>query len=106
MDQNIMKHVQQNILQTNIRPLFADEALVAHTIKTGKDDKGKLTKEGHIFLIFVDATNHKPVDKIALSPLTARALYGALGDALDKLDIELKSKAAPKKAKVETDYIR
>jgi hypothetical protein len=106
MDSNMIKNIQQNMLQSDIKPLYSDEVLVAHTIKTGKDEKGKLTKEGHLFLIFVDATNQKPIAKIAVSPLTAKGMLKALSESVTKIDKELKSKSLPKRPREDPDYIR
>ena len=108
MDNQVLKNIQQNIVQSNVRPEYADEIIVTHTVKAGKDNKDKVVKEGHIHLIFLDMTTQKPVSKIVISPITARGLTKALSESTQKLDKELKAKGLPKKAHeaTSTDYIR
>ncbi len=106
MDSQTLRNIQQNLATTNIRPVYADEVLVAHTIKAGKNAKGKVSKEAHLHLVFIDMTTQKPVDKVVLSPITAMGLHKALGDSLVKIDKELRSKRVEKGKKVDTDYIR
>ncbi len=106
MDNQAIRNIQQNIAATNVRPLYADEIVVAHTIKAGKNAKGKVMKEGHLHLVFIDMTTQKPVSKIVVSPITAMGLQKALGDSVVKIEKELKSKKFEKSKKVDTDYIR
>jgi len=106
MDNQSLRNIQQNIANSPVRPLYADEVVVAHTIKAGKKDKGKVVKEGHLYLVFIDMTSHKPVDKIVISPITAMGLYKALGESIVKIEKELKSNKVEKTKKAETDYIR
>jgi predicted RNA-binding protein with PIN domain len=106
MDNQTLRNIQQNLTAVNVRPVYADEAVVAHTIKSGKDQKGKITKEAHIHLVFIDMTTQKPVDKVVISPITARGLYNALADSLSKVEKELKSKKVDKQKTETADYIR
>jgi len=106
MENQTLRNIQQNLANTALRPVFADEIVVAHTIKGGKTTKGKPMKEAHLHLVFIDMTTQKPVDKIVLSPITAMGLYNALGESLAKIEKEIKNKKTEKAKKVETDYIR
>ena len=106
MENQTVRNIQQNLANSPVRPIYADEIVVAQTVKTGKDEKGKVIKEGHVQLVFIDMTTQRPVDKVILSRLTAKGLYKALGDSIVKLEKELKSKKIEKNKKVETDYIR
>jgi hypothetical protein len=106
MDQQAVRAIQQNLASTPLRPLYADEIVIAHTVKAGKNKDGKITKEGHLQIVFIDMTTQKPVEKIVISPLTARGLYSALGESLQKIEKDLKSKKVESSKKVETDYIR
>lgn len=102
-----MKNIQQNIVQSDIKPLYSDEIIVAHTVKAGKDEKNKIKKEGHLHLIFLDMTTQKPISKVVISPITAKGLTKALTESVQKLDKELKTKELPKRAQeTATDYIR
>lgn len=107
MENQMLRNIHQNIANSPIRPFFADEVVVAHTIRAGKNSAGKVMKEAHLQLVFIDMTSQKPVDKIAITPITAMGLYKALGESLVKIEKELKSKKVEAtKKKVETDYIR
>ncbi len=105
MDTQALRNIQQNLANSSVRPLYADEVVVAHTIKAGKDGK-TVIKEGHLQLVFIDMTTQKPVEKVFISPLTAVGLYRALGESINKINKELKSKTIEKTKKTETDYIR
>jgi len=107
MENQMLSNIQQNIMSSALRPAYADEAVVMHTIKTSKNSEGKIVKEGHMHIIFVDMTTQKPIDKVVVSPITAAGLVKALSESLVKLDAELKNKKIEKaRKKVEIDYIR
>jgi len=107
MENQAIKNIQHNITTTPLRPVYADEIVVAHTIKSSRTkEKKKVDKEAHVHLVFVDMTTQKPVDKVVISYITAKGLYKALGDSLVRLDKELRSNKVEKEEKVETDYIR
>ena len=87
---------------SRVIPIFADETLVVSRIKTKKEDGKKvLSKEGHIELIFLDQLSQPPraISRIAMSKVTAEGLHKILGDNLEKLGIELKSRKMPKQPK-------
>ncbi len=103
----MIRNIQQNISSASLRPVYADEIVIAHTIKSNKEkDKKKVDKEAHLHLVFVDMVTQRPVDKVVISHITAKGLYTALGDTLSKLDKELKNNKVEKAEKIETDYIR
>jgi len=97
MENQVIKNIQHNLATSFVRPLYADEIVVAHTIKTGKDDNGKIIKEGHLHLVFIDMTTQRPIEKVVISPVTAKGLIKALEDSVEKLDVELKSRKVSKK---------
>jgi len=84
-----------------IKPLFADEVMVGITLKASKErnEKGKIEKEGHVKLGFIDTVRGQFVAEVVISPMTAKGLMKILGDNLKKLDEELKSGELPKIAK-------
>ena len=107
MENNTIRNIQQNLATSTARPIYSDEIVVAHTIKSGKDDKGKIMKEGHLQIVFIDMTTQKPVEKVVLSPITAKGLLKALSESLTKMDKEMKKKTVTVAKKSEsTDYIR
>ena len=47
---------QMNIsVDSSVKPLYADEVSVSCPIKQEKDEKGTVSKEGNVSLIFIDA---------------------------------------------------
>jgi len=96
-----LKRVQENLAKSNIKQLFADEALVMGAVKIGKTSDGKLKKEGNVRIAFVDMTTTQPVAKIVISVSTARGLMNALGEQLKRLEKDLESKDVPKKSSEE-----
>lgn len=96
--QNIMKGAQENLLKSKLPPIFADEAVIITPVRSTKDKGGKVKKEGHVVVAFIDMTNQNPVSKIVMNITTARNLATALTNSLDRLEKDLKSKAMPEKA--------
>jgi hypothetical protein len=96
-----LKRVQENLAKSDIKQLFADEALVMGAIKLGKTSDGKVKKEGNVRIAFVDMTTAQPVAKIVLSVSTSRGLVNALSEQLKRLEKDLESKEVPKKSSEE-----
>lgn len=78
--------------------------MVGVTVKASKekDEKGRIEKEGHVRLGFIDMMKGQMIAEVVLSSMTAKALLKILADNLKKLDEELKSKEPPKQVKVAT----
>lgn len=95
-----MQAVQKHLSESNLKPIFADEVMVARAVKAIPIAKAKVEKEGHVYLIFVDRLSQRPIAKIVLSPSTAKGLTNALGENLRELEIELKDKTLPKSPEV------
>lgn len=87
-----LKKVQENIAKSDVKQLFADEALVMGTIKAGKTADGKIKKEGSVRIVFVDMTSMQPISKIVVSLSTAKGLVNALSEQLKKMEKDLESK--------------
>lgn len=90
-----LKKVQENIMKSDIKPIFADEALVMGSIKASKTKKG-IKKEANIRIVFIDMSNLKPIVKVVLSFSTAQGLVNALNSQIQKIKKELESKAIKK----------
>lgn len=90
-----MQKKQINI-DPSAKPLFADEVVVAHTVKQEKDKKGKISKEGYVTLLFVDALSNRAMSRITMSKTTAKTLAQILHRDVENLEKELKSKKAMK----------
>ena len=93
--QPVMKQAQQNIMKSRMPPIFADEAVIITPIRAMKDKDGKITKEGHVVVVFVDMTTQQPVSKIAMTTTTAKNLERALTNSIERLEKDLKSKDIP-----------
>jgi hypothetical protein len=92
-----LKKVQENIAKSDVKQLYADEALVMGTVKVSKTKNGEIKKEGTVRIAFVDMTNTQPVAKIVVSVTTARGLVNSLSEQLKRLEQDLESKEVPKK---------
>ncbi|HDH91667.1 MAG TPA: hypothetical protein ENF38_01810 [Candidatus Aenigmarchaeota archaeon] len=90
-----LKKIRENILKSELKPLFADEALVMGTIKARKEGE-TLKKEGNIRIEFIDMTNLKPISRIVISLSTAKGLIRALQTQVERLERDLESKELPK----------
>jgi hypothetical protein len=95
-----LKKVQENIAKSDLKPLFADEALVMGSVKASRTKEG-IKKEANIRIVFIDMTNLKPIAKIVLSFTTAQGLVNALNSQIEKISQELKSKEVKKEVKTE-----
>jgi len=91
----MIKKIQENLIKSDIKPLFADDVVVVTPVKAIKEGN-KLKKEGHIVFIFVDMLNQQPIAKIVLSKTTAESFKKILTKVLIKLDKDLKSSELPK----------
>ncbi len=90
---------------SRVIPIFADEAMIISRIKAKKGDekngKQSVNKEGLIEFVFLDPLTQPPraVSRIVMSRSSAEGLHKVLGDNLEKLGVELKSKKMPKQPK-------
>ena len=87
--------------------------MVATTIQSSKkkDETGKIRKEGHIRIGFIDRMKNQIITEVIISSMTAKDLTKILGETIKKLDEELKSGEPPKMPTVTTtteapEYIR
>lgn len=85
----------------NTRPLFAHDVLLSTIYKTHKTKRGKIKKEAHTELIFIDIISKQAVARIALPFNVINILPKLFSDNIKKIKKELKSKEIPKKEKVE-----
>jgi len=86
-----------------VRPTFAHDVIISTIYKTNKTKKGKIKKEAHIELSFVDIISKQAVARIALPFTVIEALPRLFTDNIKKIKKELKSKEMPKKQKVEIE---
>ena len=96
-----IKKVQENIIKSDLKQLYADEALVMGTVKARKTREGKVMKEGQIRIAFIDMTTLKPISKIVISVSTAIGLINALQAQVKRIEADIKSEKIPEKVKKE-----
>ncbi len=86
------------------KPLFADKVIIATLLQSSKkkDETGKIKKEGHIRIGFIDLMKNQIITEVVLGLMTAKGLMKNLDDTIKKLDEELKSGEPPKMAKITT----
>ncbi len=85
------------------RPVFAHDVAISTIYKTHKTKRGKIKKEAHTELLFVDIVSKQAVARIALPSTVLEALPQLLTDNIKKIKKELKNKEMPKKEKVEIE---
>lgn len=85
------------------RPIFAHDVIISTIYKTNKTKRGKIKKEAHAELLFVDIISKQAVARIALPFTVLEALPQLFTDNIKKIKKELKSKEMPKKPKVEIE---
>jgi len=108
MDPQVMEKMRENLQASDLAPIFADEVVILRNLKTHKDEKGKLEKEGHVALVFVDMMNQRPIGKFILSLSTASQLQRILAHEVGEIKKDLKRKTMPKEKKTipeSTGYI-
>ena len=91
-----IKKVMENLKDSEVKPIFSDEVVVAGIVKGMRTQRG-IEKEGHINLIFVDRTNLQPIGRYVLSLSTASGLINALKAQVERVNQQLKKKEIPEK---------
>lgn len=96
----LTKDMQVKLVQSPATvPVHADEVILITPVKSMKDKKGKVRKEGHVVMVFVNVTTQQAVSKIEMSVNTAMNLRTTLERALERVNKELASKKMPEKRK-------
>ena len=91
-----------NLTQSKIKPIFADEVAIALRIKAYKNEKGKVEKEAHFSLIFIDMMKQQPIGEFVINRTTAKAFAQILMQNIVELDRQLANKDMPKPPEVKT----
>jgi hypothetical protein len=105
-----MENQQMNFnIDPSVKPLFADEVAIACSIKQEKNEKGEISKEGFVSLVFLDMVTKSTVSRVTLSKTTAKALSKILRTNVEALEKKILSKTDDTKIKIEgtdsKDYI-
>jgi len=83
------------------RPVFAHDVMISTIYKTSKTKMGKIKKEAHTELLFIDLISKQAVARVVLPSTVLKVLPQLLTDNFKKIKKELKNKEMPKKQKVE-----
>ena len=87
----------------NTKPIFAHDIVISTVYKTNKTKRGKIKKEAHPELLFVDIISKQAVARIALPFTVLEVLPQLFSDNIKKIKKELKSEEMPKKQKIEIE---
>ena len=90
------EQLNANILGSDLKPVFADGTAIVMRVKSVKNSKGKVEKEGQIEIIFLDMIKQKPLGEFVMGKSTAMELIAAINQNLANLERELASKEMPK----------
>jgi len=94
---------KQGINFFDTKPIFADEIALALRMNATKDgSKGKIEKEGHIELIFLDGMKHQAIGEYIISKNTAKALVKILSENIAALEKQLADPSMPKQPEIKT----
>jgi len=85
------------------RPVFAHDVIISTVYKTNKTKRGKIKKEAHTELSFIDIIGKQAVARVALPFTVLEVLPQLLTDNIKKIKKELKNKEMPKKQKIEIE---
>ena len=97
-----MPEQQQINFNPSIKPIFADEVAIALKINAAKDENGNIHKDSQIEIIFIDVMTHQAVGAFVITRNTAKSVLKILGQNIEALDKELKSKEMPKQPEIKT----
>jgi hypothetical protein len=88
--------LNENIAKSELKPIFSDGTAIAVKIKSAKNEKGAIEKEGQIEIIFLDMMTQMPLGEFVIGRITAKELINGLANTLTGLEKELASKEMPK----------
>ncbi len=86
----------------NVPPIFAHDVVMSTMTRTRKSKTGKIVKESHTELIFIDIVRKAALARIVLPLNVLEEMPNMIEESLKKIKKELKSKETPKEQKIET----
>jgi len=96
------EQLNMNIAASTLKPIFADGTALVMRIKSFRNDKGEIEKDGQVEIIFLDMLKQQPVGEYVISRNTARELIDGLVQNLTNLEKELASGDLPRPPEVKT----
>ena len=86
----------------NTVPLFAHDVAISTVTKEIKSDDGKIKKEFHVELVFIDAVRQAAITRMILPMSVLEGMPKLIEDNLKKIKKDLNSKKKHKEEKSET----
>lgn len=86
----------------NVPPIFAHDVAMSTITRTKKTKKGKIVKESHTEMIFIDSVRKAALVRIVLPPGVLEEMPKMIEENLRKTSEELKNNEMPKEQKIET----
>ena len=80
----------------NTVPLFAHDVAFSNITKTVKNEDGKIKKESHTEMIFIDAVRQSAIARIVLPQTVLEQLPKIIEDNNKKVKKDLRDKDSPK----------
>lgn len=87
----------------NIPPIFAHDVAMSTVTKTKKTKKGKVKKESHTELVFIDAVRKAAIARIMVPMSVLEEIPKMIEDNLKKIKKDLKDKEMPMSKEEETE---
>jgi hypothetical protein len=87
----------------NIPPIFAHDVAMSTVTKTKKTKKGKVKKEAHTELVFIDAVRKAAIARIMLPTSVLEEVPKMIEDNLKKIKKDLKDKEMPNSKEEKTE---
>ena len=96
------EQLNMNIAASKLQPIYADGTALVMRIKSYRNEKGDIEKDGQVEIIFLDMLTQQPVGEYVISKNTARELIDGLAKNLASIEKELASSELPKPPEVKT----
>jgi hypothetical protein len=87
----------------NIPPIFAHDVAMSTVTKTKKTKRGKIIKEAHTELVFIDAVRKAAIARIMLPMSVLEEIPKMIEDNLKKIKKDLKDKEMPDSKEEKTE---
>lgn len=87
----------------NTVPIFAHDIAMSTITKSKKTKKGKVKKESHTELVFIDAVRKSAIARIILPMSVLEEMPKIIEENLKKIKKELKDKEMPKSKEEKTE---
>lgn len=90
------EQLNANIANSKLKPIFSDGTAIVTRVKSFKNAKGDIEKDGQIQIVFLDMMKQRPIGEFVVSINTSKELVEGLRQNIANLEKELESKDMPK----------